>query len=222
MGQMTVCVGDVGFGMAEAARRRSFVEAMLSLLDQWSEQTPDQRLASVQVALQAVKPPSMPSLTVNPTDLEPRLYGQLEFTSWQINVNQALLNGEMTDSRMAELSNTLYHEARHGEQWYNAAQSQAASGAGSEAIASRMHLPRNVASAAVGDPAPRGTPSGEMGAAVHTSVYGSRATQRNETLNNMDADGNYEKYRALPEEQDAWTQGDAVESEYHSQIDTSP
>jgi hypothetical protein len=213
-GQATVLIGDIGFGMGLAALRAAFATAMHTLLGNWDKQTQDERLASIQAALGAAKAPSMPHLEVRPVALDPSLHGQLDFTRWQIDINESLIAGEMDAPRMAALSNTLYHEARHGEQWYNAAQSQAAFGADSQTIANDLHIPRTVATAAVSDPAPRGTPAGEMGAAVHTSVYGSRAQHRNDTLTHLDSDDNYTNYRVLPEEEDAWRQGDLVEANF--------
>jgi uncharacterized Zn-binding protein involved in type VI secretion len=221
-GQLNVRIGDVGFGMAVSSRRTQFVESMQKLLGEWSSLSPDGRMVAMQIALAAVAPSSMPELSVDPEDLDADCYGHLDFRRWQVKVNKALVNGEMTEERMAVLSNTLYHEARHGEQWFNAAQSRAAAGDEAKKIAEDMHIPPDVAAAAVQDPAPRGTPAGEMGAAVNTSVYGSRSQQRNETLTNMDSEGNYDKYRALPEEEDAWRQGDAVEDEYVATSATSP
>jgi hypothetical protein len=46
----------------------------------------------------------------------------------------------------------------------------------------------------------------------YDSVYGAGAQSRNQTLS--DVQGNYQQYRSLPEESDAWATGDAVSDEF--------
>jgi hypothetical protein len=121
---------------------------------------------------------------------------------------------------MAELTNTIYHEGRHGEQWFCAAQSQAAAGVPPSVIAKQMKLPAAVTANAAMNPARPGTSEGEVGNAVDTSVYGPRAEHRQAVLTDLNQaqpkNGTYEQYRALPEEEDAWRQGDAVEAQYNA------
>jgi hypothetical protein len=211
MGAPNVIIGDVGFGMASASAMNAFLLAMLQLELDWDDLTPTERLAAMQNAINSATPDHMPPLTISPTDLPDGTLGELDFSNWQVDISEDLLNGEMDSEKMAELVNTVYHEGRHGEQWYNAAQHRAAEGDSATEIANDMFIPQETAEAAVDNPAEDGTSEGEMGEAVNTSVYGDRRNYRDNL-----PDSAYDSYLALPEEEDAWRQGDEAESEYRN------
>jgi hypothetical protein len=220
-GEPTVIIGDVGFGMARPASRAAFVWSMRALLSQWDKLNEAARLAALKDALARVVPSSMPVLDVAAVKMaDPHVLGQMNFHAWQVDLNEKLLEGRMNEKRMARLVNTMYHEGRHGEQWFHAAQSRAAAGVRPQAIASEMDLPDAVANASSRAPAARGTSEGEVGAAVHTSVYGERGAHRDAVLRDLSKPkakpDSYGQYRALPEEEDAWRQGDAAERDYNS------
>ncbi len=220
MGEFTVLIGDVGFGMASPASMDGFAAAMKKIETDWNTLTPAQRLAAMQVALNAALPPGMPQLTLVSAHLSPGTDGQLEFKNWEVQVNEDALKGAMTHDRFADLTNTIYHESRHGEQWYNVAQYRASQGESSPNIARNMGIPQSIADSAKNNPAPPGTSEGAMGEAVNDSVYGDRSAYRNGVLTDLanptPAPGTYDQYRALPEEEDAWRQGDAAEQAFRN------
>jgi hypothetical protein len=216
MGAVTVLIGDAGFGMGAPATMAAYGAAMRNVYANWGAMTPAQRLAALQAAVTAALPPGMPSLTLNPTALPANTAGQMNFQTWNLDVNQNYLNGPMTAARFADLTNTIYHEGRHGEQWYNMAQSQAAQGVTAPNIASNMGIPQSVAQAAAAQPAQNGTAQRAMGDSTYESVYGSRGAYRNNVLGNTGTTQGYQQYRALPEEEDAWRQGDAAERAYRN------
>jgi uncharacterized Zn-binding protein involved in type VI secretion len=218
MGAPNVIIGDVGFGMASVPSMTSFLTAMLQLELDWDDLSADERLEAMQDAINSATSEHMPALTISPTDLGENTLGELDFQNWQIDLNEDLLSGEMDSDMMAQLVNTIYHEGRHGEQWFNIAQHRASEGDSSQTIARDTALPQEVTDAAVANPAPAGTSEGEVGEAMHTSVYGDRRDHREGVFEDMDndVDGSYDSYRALPEEEDAWRQGDAAESEYRN------
>ncbi|MEI6396370.1 MAG: hypothetical protein WCT12_35350 [Verrucomicrobiota bacterium] len=212
MGCPTVMIGDIGFGMASAVTMAAYAAAMSTVFARWETLTPEQRLAAMEDAINAALPPGMPRLSLNPTSFaDPNTNGQLSFRNWRIDVNRDLINGPMTAERFRNLTNTIYHEGRHGEQWYDVAQYRAGQGQSAEQISRETGMPQRVGEAAVSDPAARGTAQGAMGENVNRSVYGDRRHYRNGVLG--DASGSaasYQQYRALPEEQDAWRAGDAA------------
>jgi|KBSMisStaDraftv2_1062788.scaffolds.fasta_scaffold167304_2 uncharacterized Zn-binding protein involved in type VI secretion len=214
LGMMTVHIGDLGFGLASAPNMSRYATAMRALFKNWASMTANQRLAAMQAALNSALPPGMPQLTLQPAALSATTWGQLDFANWQVQVNQAMLQGPMTEDRFANVTNTIYHETRHGEQWWNVAQHQAANGTPANTIASNMGIPQSVATAAASNPAPTGTSQGAMGEAVNDSVYGSRSAYRESVLS--DPTNQYQEYRALPEEEDAWRQGDAAEQAFRN------
>jgi hypothetical protein len=220
LGELTVLIGDVGFGMANPANMAAFAAAMQQVEKDWNTLTPAQRLAALQAALNAALPPGMPSLTLRSAHLNPGTQGQLQFKNWEVEISEDSLNGAMTHDRFADLTNTVYHESRHGEQWYHTAQYRASQGEPSADIARNMGIPQNVADTAKTNPAPPGTSEGAMGEAVNDSVYGDRSAYREGVLTDLQnptpAPGTYDQYRALPEEEDAWRQGDAAEQAFRN------
>jgi hypothetical protein len=211
-GDEDVMVGDMGFGMATPSKIGAFAASMRDLREKWDGLSPKERVAKLQSAVNAAMPSSMPAVKVNPKQLDPDLSGQMSSNTWALDINSNLMAGSMDEAKMTELANTVYHEGRHAEQWYNVAQSRAAAGQSAAQIRRETGVPQRVANAATQDPAPRGTSEGEMGKAVDESVYGSRSGHREQTFDDMDNNksGAYKNYRALPEEKDAWAQGDAA------------
>jgi len=227
VGAMNVLIGDRGFGMAAPPTRAAFVREMKALLEDWDALDAKGRLDALKRALATSAPPGMPPLGVAAKAMSnPSTLGEMNFVRWQVDLNERLLVGEMSDRQMADLTNTIYHEGRHGEQWFHAAQSRAAAKIPSTKIAKGMQIPDHVASAAVASPAERGTSEGELGTAVDISVYGDRSAHREQVLTDLDSPkpkaGTYDQYRALPEEDDAWRQGDASEVEYNRLTTKNP
>jgi uncharacterized Zn-binding protein involved in type VI secretion len=227
IGATNVVIGDAGFGMAAPQTRAAFAREMKALLKDWDLLEKKGRLDALKRALAGSAPPGMPPLGVAAKAMSSSdTLGEMNFGRWQVDLNEKLLAGRMGHDKMAELSNTMYHEGRHGEQWFHVAQSRAAAGIPGTKIAKGMHVPDHVAAAAVASPAERGTSAGEMGTAVDISVYGGRSAHREAVLSDLGSPkpgaGTYEQYRALPEEEDAWRQGDACEVEYDRLSTKSP
>jgi hypothetical protein len=209
-GSPTVMIGDVGFGMAKPNPRLGFVLEGWEIFRRWDTLTTGQRRKALKDALNKARPTGMPSLRVKRKKLPAGTLGKFSFRAWSVVLSTDVLDGSMDEDRMAKLLNTAYHEGRHSEQWWNAAQHRAEHGDSAEQIRRRMAVPRKVGLAAARHPAAQGTSEGAMGEAVHTSVYGSRGMYRGQVLAFSGPDA-YQQYRALPEEEDAWRHGDNVE-----------
>jgi hypothetical protein len=217
-GELTVLIGDVGFGMARADNRSAYAAAMRKIYDNWDSMTPEERRRAMEDALNNSLPNHMPRLRLSMEPLASDLNGQLDFQNWEVEVNRSMLEGDMTEEQFAEMSNTIYHEGRHGEQWYNAAQYRANEGDSAEEISSGMGVPQRVGEHAVNNPAEEGTSENAMGESVYNSVYGDRAAHREDVYDDMDTGeaGSYDRYQALPEEEDAFRQGDAAENDFRN------
>lgn len=123
-------------------------------------------------------------------------YGQLDFTTWNLDISKKLLNGNsLPEAQAKELANTVYHESRHAEQWYLIAQQKAAQlgGAAGEtpaqkalAIKNAMGIPLSTATQA--QKHPLGAQDGRKACAqaLNDSIYGAHAAQRNKTLADQD------------------------------------
>ncbi|MDZ7588838.1 MAG: LysM peptidoglycan-binding domain-containing protein [Parasphingorhabdus sp.] len=148
---------------------------------------------------------------------------QYDFTTHRLEIGPDALNADLTDpANFTNTANTVYHEARHAEQWYNMARVMASEQpTGSTpaqiaaTIATDMAIPLNIATLAAANPLQRGTVSGNYFGAMLDNVYGAGATNRNAVLTDLSAPGGftqaqYDAYRSLPEEADAWRVGGKV------------
>jgi hypothetical protein len=148
--------------------------------------------------------------------------GEFNFQTWALDLGEAALsNNDPTEAEMADMADTVYHEARHSEQWYRIARVRAGEGKTADEIASGLFIPAKVAKKAAKNPL---KPSSGMfttkkgrerqqakiaeGKDWEKSIYGAGATHRNEVLG--DIQNRYAEYKALPEEKDAWAVGGAV------------
>lgn len=211
-GATTVLIGDVAFGLADPANIAAFCKGFKALMAKWDTLTPQEREKELENLINnSLAQSSTPSVGVNSANLSAGTNGQLDFTNWNLDINSNMLNSSLTPQQGSQLANTVYHEARHAEQWFAIAQRQAAGTPVPSAaqLSSSMHIPQPVAQQAVNNPLPSGTPQGTFGDAMHRSIYGNRASYRNQVLNNIQTQ--YDEYRALPEEIDAWEIGDATQ-----------
>ncbi|HYT88278.1 MAG TPA: hypothetical protein VEL76_06130 [Gemmataceae bacterium] len=217
LGCATVLIGDVGGGLADAANMAEYSADFKALASVWGTLTPAQRQAELgRIIHKQLAKSGVPAVGVNPANIAPAS-GQLDFPNWNLDIDQGVLNSPtLTPNQQSDLGNTIYHEGRHAEQWYAAAQSQAAApGATGPGVATGMGLPAHVGNAAAANPLPaNSSPQAVLGQSVHQSAYGSGAADRNALLATVLANPNdptsYARYQALPEEQDAFRTGDAT------------
>lgn len=172
--------------------------------------------------------------------------GQLDFATWTISLGQQPFSkATLTDEEAADIADTVYHEARHAEQWHMMARMLAGRGKSAKAIATEMGIPPNIASDATSKPLKQGSIKALIAEGWYNSVYGAKAAYRKQVLTDVSAkktaldkaeaeydkaptgankakvevarkqyDAAYEKYKALPEEADAWRAGGAVTNAY--------
>lgn len=144
--------------------------------------------------------------------MDPQTYGQFDFTTWSIEVNQALVSlPTLTEAQATDLADTMYHEGRHGEQWYRMAQLLAGQGRTAAEIATQMGIQPNIAALAKADPIAPGSMEALIADGWFQSVYGAGSAHREHVLGPQ---GTYIQYRNLPEESDAWRVGSSVRDAY--------
>ena len=222
VGSTHVFIGDIGFGLADPANMTEFCKGFAKLVTKWPGLTPAQRRQEMADLLnQQLGKGGTPAIGVKSNSAlagTPTL-GQFDFPTGNIDVNPDLLaKNSLPSADAKKLANTLYHEARHSEQWSNMARVQAGNGTSAAKISSNMGIPLSAAQAAVAAPLSGSAPEAVMGGAMHQSVYGTNAAHRGSVLRGLKAGTPgtaaytklYEKYRALPEEQDAWSTGNTL------------
>lgn len=146
-------------------------------------------------------------------------WATFRFRKWTLNLNKANFDpthyDTLTPDEQNDVAGTVYHEARHAEQWFRMARERAGLGATQEDL-ERLGHPADIAAAAKADPIMQCDRSQYGSEEWYESVYGAGATHRDTTL--TDPNAPYDDYRALPEERDAW----GVESEVEREFDERP
>ena len=174
-------------GLKAPGEGQKFGEAaQTEVIDRWHELTPQQRAAElvrlVNVHLAAA---GVPAVTPNLTDTG-AFVGRFDFPTWQMNIDpEALSIAQPNRAEAADVVDTIYHEARHAEQWFRIAQLRALQrrrGQGAaedkrlaEAIANELGIDRRIAGLAVTTP-PRfalGSMEALIAQGWFDSVYGS-------------------------------------------------
>jgi hypothetical protein len=142
-------------------------------------------------------------------------WAEFDFTTWTLNLNPANFDpahyDTLTPDQQDDVAVTIYHEARHAEQWFRMARERAGLGA-SKADLEALWYPPDIADAAVADPILQCDWSQYESEEWYQSVYGGGRVHRDTTL--TDPSAPYDDYRGLPEERDAWGTGSEVEREF--------
>lgn len=148
--------------------------------------------------------------------------GQFDFTTWTLDIDTTILNKDaVSDDEANDLVDTIYHEARHSEQWFRMACLRAGEGRTESQIATELFIPANIAKEAANHPLKPLSKFSQFfltkeqnklhdkkireAKEWYKSVYGDDAQHRNDVLN--DIDNRYQEYRDLSEEVDAWDVG---------------
>jgi hypothetical protein len=203
-------------GLAEQAAIEEYAAAARTVInDDWAGKTPDERaqaiLDRVNERLTAAGVPVVGKVV---HAMDPNTYGQFDFTIWSIEINLGLVqNTTLTEAQAADLADTMYHEARHGEQWYRMAQLLAGQNKTAAEIATQMAIPNNIALSAEAAPLAPGSMEALIADGWFQSVYGTGRAHREHALGE---EGTDEQYRNLPEESDAWRVGTAVTDAYRA------
>jgi hypothetical protein len=138
------------------------------------------------------------------------------FRDWTMELGESPYSMDVADNatpdQQAWQVSSVYHEARHAEQWFRMARQRSGLGATPEQIEHVMQIPLTIAQWAAHSPITQCDASQYEAEEWYRSVYGDGAGHRNPTLN--DVQSHYQDYRNLPEEHDAWATGDAVTSQF--------
>lgn len=129
-----------------------------------------------------------------------------DFATWKMEIDKNLLEIN------AALANTLYHEARHSEQWFKMIVLELVNGKSIDQVVSQMGVPKNIVGYAKTIDPNKILPKEQLPSVktFYESVYGSGKEHRVNVLTNLKSGDNYTKYKNLPEEVDAWEVGGKV------------
>ena len=196
-----------GIGMSAPAEVDAFANEMAKLQQDWPFLKATDRLARLQamVDTRAAKAGFPPPSVIAPKGLP--YSGLLQFKRWEIAINSSLVQGErLSSEQAARLGDTLYHEARHAEQWSLIAKKRAGDGLAAEQIYYELQVAEDVAIDATKQPLGLSDARRPCADALHKSIYGAGRVARNTTLNNLEEHGaacalaNEDHERAVAEE----------------------
>jgi hypothetical protein len=154
--------------------------------------------------------------------------GTFDASSWSMSLNETyfaelagVTDTSVLSARYQEAGQTVYHEARHGEQAFRCCRERAGLGATAQQISDAMQAgsapvpPMWVIEYACQIPIQQCDASQYQAEQWYESMYGAGAEHRRDTL--TDPNAPYEDYRALPEEADAWRTDDSIAEGYRAQ-----
>ncbi|MEA2292430.1 MAG: hypothetical protein QOE86_69 [Solirubrobacteraceae bacterium] len=165
-------------------------EAQTGVIDQWQGLTPTERATElVRLVNDHLTTAGVPAVVANPKDTGNDA-GAFDFATWQMEIGlPALSQDQLTRDQAADIVDTIYHEARHAEQWFRMAQLRAGQGRTGAQITTELGIPANIAAAAVAAPLDPGSMRALIAQGWYDSVYGSGSDARNRTLQEVeDAD----------------------------------
>jgi len=179
-------------GLAAAGEGKKFGgEAQSGVFDRWDDLGSAQARADALIAAvnERLVAAGVPELTARLYDGEsPNEQGSFDFSTWTMQLNRLLLDQSgLGRDDAADLANTVYHEARHSEQWFAMARLRAGQGRSAAAIATELGIPARIATEAVAAPIRPGSMEAVSASGWYESVYGSRSTHREDVLTRLDA-----------------------------------
>ena len=172
-------------GMAGKVALGRFVTAAHDVGTKWSTLTVEQRAnAMAKAANDELKTASVPETT--PKVLELDVAGQLGLATWTLKLGKKpFAVASPTKAEAADMADTVYHEARHAEQWHRMARVQGGKGKTADELTRTMGIPRRVVDDALTKKLTDAGAQKTEGEAWWESVYGTGRAHRGTTLTQL-------------------------------------
>lgn len=176
--------GETGIGAPPAVAR--FVAVAKGVEKEWTTLgTGDKRAQKLgDAANEELKKAGVEPCTVKVEAMDSA--GAFGFRTWTLRIGKnAFEKATVGLAELADAADTIYHEARHAEQWFRMARLRAGAGKTAAEIATELELPPSVAKAAEGKPLTGTGTEVTEATAWYESVYGSGATHRSTVLTEL-------------------------------------
>lgn len=202
--------------LSNADVKEAFARDCVDIYKNWQKESPARRRSAIQDAVRsATRTTSLPDFAFFFKKMPPTSGGHFDAQQWRLDINslKSDVHG-LSQADFVGFCSVLYHEARHGEQWYRCVQGALAGeltnpwldgvNVAPAHIASRMFIPVQIVQHAEA----RGKTSwnrykSELPiGAWFDSVWGANRDHRGNVLSHIQT--MYQQYRDLPEEVDAW------------------
>jgi len=172
-------------GLNAPGEGQAFGEAVQGgVIDSWATlATPEARLKKlVELVNVPLAAHGVPPVT-DAFDADVNNSGSFDFATWRMLVGKTPLSAGSLDTAAAkDLTDTIYHEARHTEQWFRMAQLRAGQGLSAGAITAELGIPANIATLAKASPLNAKSMQGLIAQGWWDSVYGAGSAHREATL----------------------------------------
>jgi len=163
-------------------------EVQTEVIDEWAsletaEARRDRLVELVNERLEAAGvPPVTPAFDPNENNA-----GSFDFPTWRMLIGRGRLGAEsISEADARDIADTVYHEARHTQQWFRMAQLRAGQGLSAAAITAELGIPARIAALARADPLARGSMDAVIAQGWWDSVYGSGSAHREAVLAELD------------------------------------
>ena len=176
-------------GLAEGKSQTIF--AVEGLLEEWNNLAiaADRAKAVMKIMNEHLKLANVPECGHTLLDLKGD-WGQFDFATWSISLDNALFSkAVLTNDDITNMMTTIYHEARHAEQWYRMAQMRAGEGASAATISGAMGIQEKIAQEAFKNPILKGSMEALVAKGWDDSVYGSKSAHREAVLKDIEVKG---------------------------------
>ncbi len=212
-------------GLANGNSIREYAESAQEIEENWgdlgdSQSRINELTQKVQDQLNAANVPNVRVIVIHPDDdpndqMDASTLGLFDWETWEMSINPVPFErDEVTTDQFMDMANTVYHEARHAEQFYRIAQMLAGQGKTAAEIFDETRILQEVCDQAVTEPLAPGSMEALIADGWYQSVFGSGAAHRNQVL--TDPGAAHEDYLYLPEETDAWHIGDEFDLTYRN------
>lgn len=179
-------------GLNESGEGEKFGGAMQTgVVDEWAtlgsvEARRNKLVELVNERLSAAGVPEVsPAFDANANNL-----GSFNFPTWAMRLGRkALDKPSLTETEARDLAATVYHEARHTEQWFRMAQLRAVQGLSAAGIATELGIPAKIAQRAKNAPLEKGSMQALIAQGWWDSVYGAGGAHRDAVLTELDRAG---------------------------------
>jgi hypothetical protein len=176
-------------GLADSERTDEFVEAAQGVQADWATlDSADERAEALMEAVNdQLEDSKVPECDFTVEKLGEGTVGQFDFETWNIQLGEEAFEKEtITNEEAADMANTVYHEARHAEQWYMMAQMLAGQGKKAAKIVTMMGIPAEIAKEAEDNPLESTSIEALIADGWYQSVYGTSAAYRNKVLTDLE------------------------------------
>lgn len=170
MGELTVQIGDLQFGLVVRAIMEQFCKDWKQLRQDWPTLTPDQRKQRTKEMLdRALTSAGNPPLDSISDTARVGANGSFSSSANEIMLPAGFFNGPVPAGKVGQ---TLFHEARHATQYMNTARTLAGQGKTAAEIAQSTGMSQTLANAGAANPAAAGTAEAVHGQMNHDQTFG--------------------------------------------------